>query len=90
MRGVGWVCDAVLLWVTKIRVLGTRVLREVWDADFGGFGGKFGWVVGFLGIGEIAGSVRQVEDAPPGLPSPASAHRIHSKVLVSGNFPAES
>jgi len=90
MSGVGWVCDAVLLWVAKIRVLGTRVLREGWDADVGGVVVDFGLVVGLLGIGEIAGFVRQVEDAPPGLPSPASAHRIHSKVLVSGNFPAES
>jgi len=25
------------------------ILREVWDAGFGGFVGKFGLVVGFLG-----------------------------------------
>jgi len=30
----------------RIRVLGTRILREVWDADFGGFVGNYGLVVG--------------------------------------------
>ncbi len=34
----------------RIRVLGTRILREDWDSGFGGFGGKFGAVVGFLEI----------------------------------------
>jgi len=28
----------------KIRVLGTRILREVWDADFGGVVGVLGWL----------------------------------------------
>ena len=43
MRGVGWVSEIG----GGIRVLGTRVLREVWDADFGGVVVGFGLVVGF-------------------------------------------
>jgi len=43
----------------RIRVLGTRILREVWVADFGGFGDEFctvlldfaGFLLGFLGLG---------------------------------------
>ena len=45
MRGVGWVSEIG----GGIRVLGTRILREVWDADFGGFAGGFGLVVGCFG-----------------------------------------
>ena len=33
----------------KIRGIGTRNLREDWVADFGGFVGNFGLVVGFFG-----------------------------------------
>ncbi len=52
MSGVGWVSEIG----AKIRVLGTRILREVWDADFGGFGGSFGLVVGLLDAGYLKGS----------------------------------
>jgi len=56
---VGWVCDVVLLWVAKIRVLGTRNLREVWDAGFGGVVVDFWLVVGFLGVGGVR-TIRRV------------------------------
>jgi len=45
MSRVGWVSEIG----DKIRVLGTRIVREDWVADFGWFGGSFGLVVGFGG-----------------------------------------
>ena len=51
MSGVGWVSEIG----DKIRVLGTRIVREGWVAGFGGLVMEFAWFCGFFEAGSWFG-----------------------------------